>query len=541
MRVQKLTILIALISFSLPISAQSDSGSNTFKISLVVVGVLIVIWLLLTLADNLMQIEAKKNNLDTSKGKFSIFPRFSTFFGPKKPSYVGNRGFFTFDKGFNINLAGKVNSEIIEGKAKTFAIQPPNFNGISPIPKVEVVTGDEVKAGDVLFFDKKRPDVKYVSPVSGEVVQINRGDKRSIASVVVLADNIIKYKAFDIPDLEKSSRDELIGFLKESGAYTFFNQRPFDVIPEDDFLPANIFVSTFDTAPLAPDNSFILNNEAEAIQKGVDVLTKLTEGKVYVGLDGRKGKKPADAFSGIQGAELNYFSGKHPAGNVGIQIHHLAPITTKSKVWTINIQELVSLGKLFLTGQFHGERIVALTGSPLEENKYVKTYIGANLGELIGSNLPKGGYRVVSGDPLSGSQKSKDGFLNYRDDQLTIIEEGDEYELFGWLLPIKPRPSASGTFPNFLFSKHEFEVNTNTHGEGRAFVMTGQYEKVLPMDIYPQHLMKAILTGEIEKMEGLGINELAEEDIAICEFVCTSKQPLQKILREGLNMMKEQG
>ncbi len=540
MRVNKLTYLIALITFSLPLSAQSGQGNSILTTSLIVVGVVAFFGLLLSLADNLMQIEAKKNNLDTSKGQFSIFPRINDWFGKKKPAAFGDARFVHLNKGFDVKLAGKAAANIVAGGAKTYAIQPQNFNGMSPIPKVLVAVGDDVEVGDALFFDKKRPDVMYTAPVSGEVIAVNRGDKRSIASIVILADKEMKAKQFDLP-AEDASRDDLVTFLKETGSFVLFNQRPFDIIPDDDVIPANIFVSTFDTAPLAPDYSFIAAGQGDALQKGIDILNKLTEGKVYVGLDGRSGQSVADDLSNLKNAEITYFSGKHPVGNVGVQIHHSAPITTKSKVWTIGVQELISLGKLFLSGQYNAERKIALAGSKLSENLYVNTYLGANIGELLGDRLHGEKNRIISGDPLSGKQKAADEFMNFRDDQISVLEEGDDYELFGWLLPVTPRPSASGTFPNFLFSNHEFDGNTNTHGEQRAFVVSGQYEKVLPMDIYPVHLMKSIMAGNIEKMEGLGINELSEEDIAICEFVCTSKQPLQSILRDGLEMMKEQG
>lgn len=541
MRVNKLTFLLALTSFSLPISAQSTSGSNILTISIIVVGLVVVIGLIISLADNLMQIEAKKNNLDTSKGQFSLFPRISDWFGAKKPAIPADAAYHSLSRGFDVNLAGKAEHVISEGRAKTFAIQPQNFIGMSPIPKVLVEVGDEVSIGDPLFYDKKREGVNYVAPVSGEIIEINRGDKRSIASVVILSDKQPKYKEFAVPDLKSVKRDDLIAFLKISGALTLFNQRPFDEVPDEDVIPANIFVSTFDTAPLAPDYSFIAEDNAVAFQEGINVLNLLTEGKVYLGVDGRPGKTVSKTFTNVTNAELHYFSGKHPAGNVGVQIHHIDPIKMKSKVWTIKVQELISLGRLFLTGKYDGERIVALTGSSLAHPSYVKTSIGANIGELLGDNIVGNNNRIISGDPLSGKKKALNGFLNFRDDQITVIEEGDEYELFGWLLPITPRPSMSGTFPNVLYRNHEFEATTNTHGERRAFVVTGQYEKVLPMDIYPQHLMKAILTGNIENMEGLGIHELTEEDVAICEFVCTSKQPLQAILREGLEMMQEQG
>jgi len=226
---------------------------------------------------------------------------------------------------------------------------------------------------------------------------------------------------------------------------------------------------------------------------------------------------------------------------VGIQIHHTNPISANERVWTLGLQDVITIGKLFAEGRYDATRIVALTGAELENTGYVKTYIGANLENMVKGNLKNDHIRVVSGDVLSGKELATNGHIGFYDDQVTVLEEGDEYEMFGWLLPLSPRPTVSKTYPNFLFPKYKFTPNTNTHGEKRAFVVTGQYEKVLPMDVYPQQLMKAILVNDYERMEGLGIYELSEEDVALCEFVCTSKQPVQNILRQGLDMMREQG
>jgi Na+-transporting NADH:ubiquinone oxidoreductase subunit A len=271
------------------------------------------------------------------------------------------------------------------------------------------------------------------------------------------------------------------------------------------------------------------------------VLQRLTEGQVYLGLDARGETAPAPAFTEATGVVKHYFKGKHPAGNVGVQIHHLAPVSGSDKVWTLGVQEVLTLGKLFTEGIFDASRVVALAGAELKTPKYVRTYIGANLGELLKDNFANEHVRIISGDVLSGQAKTADNYLNFYDDQVSVIEEGDFYELFGWLVPIDLRPTISNTFPNFLFPDVKFRANTNTHGEKRAFVVTNDYEQVMPMDIYPQHIMKAILVNDIERMEGLGIHELVEEDVALCEFVCVSKQPLQQILREGLDLMREQG
>lgn len=532
-------LILSLFGFN-TLSAQSFSGKQIFVGSLIVIGVLVFLWVILMIAENLMQIEAKKMGADTEEGKFSLIPSVARIFGKSIPEYVGNYPYFNLKRGFDIKLSGKaetvINSSI---KAITFAVMPPDFHGISPIPKVVVEQGQEVKAGDVLFIDKKRPDIQYVAPVSGEVIAINRGPKRSIAEVVILADTKQSSAAFVVPDLDKASEEELILFMKKSGLWVLLNERPYDVVPGDD-RPGNIFISTFDTAPMAPDLNFIMQGRGASFQKGLDVLNRLTEGKVYLGLSANGEHAPSEVFTKAKNVELVYFSGKHPAGNVGVQIHHIAPIRGQNKVWTVGVQEVAQIGEMFISETYDASRIISINGNDVKNAAYVKTYLGANTAELLKDQLQAENQRIISGDPLSGKKVTEKGFLSFHDDQLTVIEEGDEYEMFGWLLPLTPRPSASGTFPNFLFKNYAFEANTNTHGEPRAFVMTGQYEEVLPLDIYPQQLMKAVLNEDIEKMEGLGINELTEEDIAICEFVCTSKMPLQSMLRKGLDMMREQ-
>jgi Na+-transporting NADH:ubiquinone oxidoreductase subunit A len=292
---------------------------------------------------------------------------------------------------------------------------------------------------------------------------------------------------------------------------------------------------------LATDQDFAMEGRDKAFQKGIDVLSSLTSGKVFLGLDANKSTPPSAIFADAKGAEKVYFRGEHPSGNVGIQIHHVAPIKGKDKVWTLDPQEVAQIGEMFISGQYDASRVISFNGNSVENPCYVQTYMGANLDDLLKNQVSGENQRYISGNPLTGKQISGKGFVGFRDNSVTVIPEGDDYELFGWLLGLSPRPTASGAFPNFLYRNHAHEVTTNTHGERRAFVMTGEYKKVLPMDIYPQQLLKAVLNGDIERMEGLGINELTEEDLALCEFVCTSKMPLQSILREGLDMMRDQG
>lgn len=498
-----------------------------------------LIWAIITITDNLLQIEAGKAGIDTSKENMGLFPSLSSMFSGKAPAYAQNHHYVRLKKGYDLKLEGEAESlGGLNSNVTRFSVSPYDFRGISPIPKVTVEIGDEVQAGDVIFFDKKNPDVKYTAPVSGEVVDIQRGAKRSISNVIILADKDQKHRNFDVPSLD-SSREELVDFLQASGAWSLFNQRPFDIIPSTTDVPRDIFISTFDTAPLAPKTDVMLKGNEEAFKYGVNVLAKLTSGKVHLGLDGKSTPNPT--FTSIENAEIHFFSGAHPAGNVGIQIHHINPIkVSNDMVWTVDFQDVIILGRLFKDGVYNTKKVVAITGAEINEPKYVETFTGANIGELVKDNLANDHIRIIAGDVFSGDKKQADDFIGFSDNQITVVEEGDNYELFGWLLPIAPRPSVSNTFPNFLFPNYKFKADTNTHGEKRAFVVTGQYEKVLPMDIYPQALMKSILTQDMERMEGLGIAELSEEDIAICEFVCTSKTPMQEILREGLDLVREQ-
>lgn len=519
----------------------SDSGSNSFTMLLLATVVLIAFFIIIRVSDNLVRIEAKKQGLESESDELSAFPGMRDVLGKKTgPSYAKGK-YIALKRGHNILLEGKAEGPVVAGNANTFALLPPNFRGVSPIPKVEVEVGATVLAGDPIFHDKKNPDIKYVSPVSGEVIAVNRGERRSIASIVVLADKQQQYRSLNAPDPATASREDLVRFLLDSGGWTFLRQRPFDVVASITDIPDNIFVSTFDTAPLAPDLNLVMEGRAAAFQRGLEVLGRLTKGKVYLGLDANGEKAPSAVFTGATGVGKTWFSGAHPAGNVGVQIHHIASITPKSIVWTVGVQDVATIGTLFAENRFDATRVVALTGAELVTPKYVRTYIGANIGQLLDGNVTNNNVRLISGDVLSGSKVTADDYLHYFDDQVTVVEEGNQVEMFGWLMPDLATPSASKALPSSRFPDTVFKAETNMHGEKRAFVVTGQYEDLLPMDIYPQHLMKAILTNDYEKMEGLGIHELIEEDVALCEFACTSKQPLQAILRTGLDMVHEQG
>lgn len=507
-------------------------------IILAALGILLVLTAFLFLSDNLIQIEAQKSGIDTETENFSIYPSIGSMFSAQAPKGVKPENFHALKQGHDIKLQGKALNEVSSITGSRYSLRPVNFRGIAPIPKLLVAVGDDIKAGDPIFYDKSNESIKYVAPVSGEVVEIIRGEKRAITDIVILADKDQRSRSFEIPNLKNDSRETIVNFLMSSGIWPMINQRPFDTIADPNIVPRDIFISSFDTAPLAGSSSHALSGRGDDFQKGLNVLNKLTDGKVYLSI---QSGSTDNVLLEAMGVERHYFSGPHPAGNVGVQIHHIKPINSGESVWTLGVQEILTIGKLFNKGVYDASRVVAITGAELEHPHYIKTKIGASISELLKGNLKEGNNRIICGDVLSGKTSSVDSFLNFKDDQITVIKEGDQHELFGWLLPLKPRPSVSKTFPGFLMKSFEFEANTNTHGEKRAFVLTGGYEKLMPMDVHVMPLMKNILAGDIEKMEGLGILELSEEDVALAEFSDVSKQPLQKILRDGLDMIQEQG
>ena len=546
MRTQRLSgiaLMLSVPALGYAQAAGGIDGGNLTQILLIGIVVALLLVVVFMVASSFLNVEARATGADKSGEQFSIIPGRDELVGNDLPEGVKEKDVIKLTKGFDVALLGEPAAVIEDKPVSTYAMQPPNFIGMSPLPKLAVAAGDTVQAGDELFYDKKRGRIKYVAPVSGEVVEVVRGEKRAITEVKILADKEQRYRRHeDVPHVDEASREALVEFLLESGAWPMLRQRPYNVVADPDETPKSIFVSTFDTAPQAPDLALVAAGKEVAFQRGLDVLARLTPGRVHLGLDG--GRTPPAVFANAMGVEKHYFRGKHPAGNVGIHIHHIDPVDATQVVWTAGVQEVITIGQLFLTGQFDATRVIALAGDEFARPRHLRTKIGANVADLIKGELayPDKDVRLISGDVLSGVEKTPEGYLNFYDDQLTSIEEGNYFELFGWLLPIDPRPSRSGTFPNKVFGKdYKFKATTNSHGEKRAFVVTGEYEAVLPMDVLPQFLMKAIMANDFERMEGLGLYELVEEDIAICEFACTSKQPLQRILRQGLDTMRAQG
>ena len=543
-KIAKIGAVLPLFFLSTSLSAQtiflSSSAADLLPYALILIVAFLILGAVYMISESFVRMEAREMGVDMKKNNFSILPTKQELFGEKIEGPAAGQDIIFLKKGFDIKLEGSADYHVDDNvSVSTFAVQPKNFIGMSPIPKVEVEVGDEVKAGDVIFYDKKRPAVKYCAPVSGEVIAINRGTKRSIAEIVILGDKEISHRALPQFDLENASRQELVEYMMANGAWPHIRQRPYNVVADPEVTPKAIFISTFDSAPLAPDLDIIIAGRGKEFQAGLDVLNKLTPGKVHLGLNA-KDDDVSPIYGEATGAEKHWIHGQHPAGNVGVQIHHIDAINAGEKVWTLGVQDVATIGSIFLEGIYDAERVVVIAGAELNQPKYVATYLGANMGDLINNNLKHDHVRFISGDVLSGKQKSKEQFLDFFDDQVSVITEGDEYEMFGWLVPQSPRPSLSPTFLSNVIGAGGYVANTNTHGEGRAFVVSGQYEQVMPMDIYPQHLMKSIMVNDLERMEGLGIYEIVEEDVALCEFVCTSKQPVQQILRDGLTTMMDQ-
>ncbi len=441
------------------------------------------------------------------------------------------------NKGLDINLEGKADKTLIEAKrSPSYALKPADFVGI--LPKLVVKAGDSVKIGSPLFIDKRNPLIKFTSPVSGTVSAVNRGERRKILEVVVEPGVQDEYVEFRIEDPAKMERDKIVDVLMESGMWTLVRQRPFSVIANSLKTPRDIFISGFDSAPLGPDIDFIIKDSAKEFQKGIDVLSRLTGGKVHLSVcaDSPLGK----TFKEAKGIELHYFKGPHPSGNVGIQIHHIAPINKGETVWYFKPQDVVSIGRLFLTGKADNTTIVALTGSEVKKTGYYKMIRGASIAPLVEGNVKEGHLRYISGNVLTGTKISRRGYLGYYDTQVTVIPEGDYFEFLGWASPGFKKFSLSRSFFSWMTPDRKYRMDTNLHGGRRAYVMSGEYEKVFPMDIFPVQLIKAIMVEDIELMEKLGIYEVSEEDFALCEFVCTSKTEVQRIIRHGLDLMRRE-
>ncbi len=442
-------------------------------------------------------------------------------------------------KGLNISMKGKAEKKInTANRSRTYAVKPTDFPNLTP--KVHSKVGTYVKAGDVLFYDKYRPEVVFTAPVSGTVTAINRGYRRRILEFVIEADNEISYKEFKTGDPQDMSVEEIKENILKSGCWAYIRQRPFNIIANPTKAPRDIFITAFDSSPLAPDFDLTLKEDVSAFQVGLYALRKLTKGTVYLGM---RANNPSNIFANFSGVEKHEFSGPHPAGNVGVQINKVKPVNAGETVWTLSAPEVVTIGRLFQTGKYDARRVVAVTGSEINRPAYFSIIQGAEI-QSFTENIDKdeNKIRYISGNVLTGEKISRKGYLGFYDYQISVIPEGNESELFGWAAPGFKKFSVSRTFFAWLNLNKERVISTKVHGMERPFIQTGEIERVFPMDIFPMHLIKAIIYKDFEQMEQLGIYEVAEEDFALCEVVNSSKIEMQKILREGFDfMIKELG
>jgi Na+-transporting NADH:ubiquinone oxidoreductase subunit A len=434
-------------------------------------------------------------------------------------------------RGLTLRLKGEAEKQVLEApRSKTYAIKPPDFHSV--VPKVTLKEGATVLAGDVLFFSKYDEKLTFTSPVSGTLKEIKRAEKRRIIEVIVDADPTDSFKDFGKMDATSSTAEAVKSRVFESGCGAFLNQRPYDIVASPEDTPKAIFISAVSTAPLSADIGFLLKDKVAAFQEGVNALQKLTSGKVHLSVDASS----EAILKGITGVELHKVTGPHPAGNVGVQIHKIDPINIGERVWAVGAEDVSIIGNVFLTGQYHPDRTIALSGSEAKENKYYKIKIGANVSDLIGQVSDD--VRIISGDVLTGTKLSNNQYIGFYNTSLTLIPEGNKFRMLGWLpFTYNNIHSTSRTSLSWLFPKKKYDLNTNLNGEERALVVTGEMEDVLPMDVYPMQLLKACIAGDIEKMENLGIYEVVPEDFALIDYVNTSKLEAQDIIRLGLDLM----
>ena len=470
----------------------------------------------------------------------------------------------TIRKGLDLPIDGAAELRLTDARSiATYAVKPTDFVGLTP--RLLVEEGDTVAAGDALFCAKNDERIRFTSPVRGQVKAIVRGEKRKLLEVVVEAD----FKTSPNIALPQNA-EEIKSAMLQCGLWTRLRQRPFGTVANPDDKPKAIFVSAFSSAPLAPDYDFVMQGKEEWLKKGIEALAQLTEGMVHVCF--RPGQRIADGF--VKGEHAgsplrvmtHFINGPHPSGNIGTQIAHIDPINKGEVVWTMNIQDVAVLGELVSTGVYNPEKVIAVAGPNIKNPHYYRIKAGACLaeitkGQLLNSDYPKidandaaKENRVISGDILSGTQISADGFLGAYDDLVSILPEGDYYDFMGWLMPGFRKFSFSRTFLSGFMPKSSFKplginlprfenlwkFDTNTHGDERPLVFTGNFERIFPFDIYPTQLIKACIIGDIELMENLGIYEVEPEDFALCEFIDTSKTDIQAIIREALEKLRKE-
>ena len=444
---------------------------------------------------------------------------------------------YKIKKGLDIMLEGAAEQQLAACPlAETYAVKPADFNGI--VPKLAVKEGCSVKAGDPLFVDKATEKIAVVSPVSGTVKAIERGERRKLLRICIESDGKQDYKSFNAPDPEKASGEEVHALMLEAGMAAFLRQRPYDVIADPEQKPKSIFVSAFSTMPLAADFWFVAKGMEGDFKTGITALSRIAP--VYVGINPQQINSE---LLPITHAKVSVFSGPNPAGNVGVQINHIDPVNKGETVWTMGAEHVIMLGELFRTGKVNLTRRIAVAGSMITAPTYVETLIGAPMTSIIGDKIKGTGHvRIIGGNPLVGERSGMDDYLGAFCTEVCAIPEGDDVnEAFGWIMPRLNQFSTSRSYFSWLFGKSKkYDLDCRIKGGERHIIMSGEYDRVFPMDIYAGYLIKANITRDIHPHEALGIYEVAPEDFAVAEFVDSSKLELQKIVREGLDLLRKE-
>ena len=439
-------------------------------------------------------------------------------------------------KGLDIKLEGAaIETKVEIGKAKEYALQPDDFTGV--VPKVVVREGDRVKAGEPLFVDKNCPDVRFASPASGEVTEVVRGDRRKVLCVKVKADAEQEYAEFGKKDVSALSGDEVKQALLEAGLFGYINQLPYAVATNPTTTPKAIFVSALRDMPLAGKFEYELQGNEEAFQAGLTALSKMAKTYLGIGL-----LQVNEVLHKAKDVDVNIFDGRCPTGNVGVQVNHIDPVNKGEVVWTVDPTAVIFFGRLFLTGHVDLTRTVAIAGSEVSNPAYADVLVGTPLKDLLDGRLNKQDHvRIINGNPLTGRKDSLDGYLGAHTSEVCAIPEGDDNdEMLGWIMPRTKDFSVNRSYFSWLFPGKKYRLDARVKGGERHMIMSGEYDSVLPMDIFGEYLIKAIITGDIDRQEQLGIYEVSPEDFALAEFVDSSKLELQKIVREGLNLLRKE-
>ena len=440
-------------------------------------------------------------------------------------------------KGLDINLAGKaVKEKVATPQSSVYGLSPLSFPGITP--KLSVKEGDHVLAGEPLFVSKQCPELGFASPVSGTVKAVVRGARRKVLMVTIEADTTQQAHDYGKANAAALDGEAVKGKLLEAGLFGYINQLPYGVVASPQTQPDGIFVSALRDMPLACDFEVELQGNEEAFKTGLKALSRIAT--VHLGTGA---KQTAQALTNVEDVDLNVFDGPCPAGNVDVQINHVAPMSKNKTVWTVDPTAVIFIGRLFLTGKVDLTRTIAVAGSRVKAPSYTDVKVGTPLEDILAGRLEEAGHsRIINGNPLTGTKGGIDGFLGAHTSEVTVIPEGDDIdETLGWILPRTKQFSVNRSYFSWLFGKKKaYDLDARVKGSERHMIMSGEYDKVLPMDIYAEYLIKAIIAGDIDKQEQLGIYEVTPEDFALAEFVDSSKLPLQKLVREGLDTLRKE-